>query len=84
MQLNPPIHVITPLGEGLAFLLEDGRSGVEWQVFIKRTGESWWFRNLHVRLAQDATENIGPVSPFTLLGPLLESHIKRYKDNNWL
>lgn len=85
MQLDPPIHVLTPLGPGLAFIYEgEGRSGVEWLVFIKRTGEPWFFRNPHIRLADDTTESIGPASPFTKLGKLLERHVDRYKKNGWL
>lgn len=85
MQLNPPIHVLTPLGAGLAYIYEgDGRSGVEWLVFIKRTGEPWFFRNMHVRLADDTTESIGPASPFTSLGWLLEKQVERYRINGWL
>jgi hypothetical protein len=85
MQLDPPICVLTPLGAGLAYLYEgEGRSGVEWLVFIKRTGEPWFFRNPHVRLMTDTTEGIGPVSQFTEIGPLLEKQIARYQANGWL
>ncbi len=84
MRLEPPIQVMTPLGLGLACFLEDGPAGVEWQVFIRRTGESWYFRNPYIRLASDATIGIGPVSPFFNLPRELESHVKRYKDNGWL
>lgn len=85
MQLSPPIHVITPLGPGLAYIYEgEGRSGIEWLVFIKRTGEPWFFRNPHIRLADDLTENIGPSSQFTNLGLGLERQVKRYRENGWL
>ena len=84
MQLDPPIYVLTPLGAGLAYFMEDGRSGVEWLVFIKRTGEPWFFRNPHIRLMTDTTEGIGPISPFTEISPLIEKQIKRYRENGWL
>lgn len=84
MRLDPPIQVMTPLGLGLAYFLEDGPAGVEWQVFIRRTGESWYFRNPYIRLAPEATIGIGPVSPFYNLPPELERHIARYKTNGWL
>lgn len=83
MQLNPTITVLTPLGEGIAYFMEDGVTGIEWQVFIKRTGESWWFRNPHIRLIPSATVGIGPVSDFTDL-LVWQNQIDRYKQNRWI
>lgn len=85
MQLNPPIPVETPLGYGFAHLLEDGRAGADaiWQVFIARTGESWWFGNRYIRLSSDITVGIGPISPIEIPRGL-ERHVERYKTNGWL
>lgn len=84
MQLSPPLHLLTPLGDGFAHFLEDGERGVEWQVFICRTGESWWFRNHQVRLVNNITLGVGPVSAFEGLSPELAAQVERYRTNGWL
>lgn len=83
-QVNPPIHVVTPLGDAFCYFLEDGPRGVEWQTFIARTGESWWWRNHHVRQVDNITTKCGPHSPFTDITPELQEHIDRYVANGWL
>ncbi len=75
--------MLTPLGSGLACFLADEWDEVEWQVFVKATGESWWFQNRFVRLAESATLGVGS-SPFTRLPPTLERHAERYRANGWL
>lgn len=52
LQLDPPIPLLTPRGEGLAHLVID--YGMEhhlyWTVFIDETGECWTFPNPQVRI----------------------------------
>lgn len=51
LQLNPPIPLHTPKGEGIAWLITD--YGMEhnlmWTVAIDATGEIWTFSNSEVR-----------------------------------
>lgn len=84
MQLDPPLHVLTPLGDGFCHFLEDGPRGVEWQVFIARTGESWWWRNHHVRAVDNITTKCGPASPFDGITAEIQAQIDRYRTNGWL
>lgn len=84
-RFNPAIKVITPLGPAIAIGIDTGESGsAMWLVFIKRTGEPWFFRNPYVRLASDISEGWGPPSPFIDIPLGLEKHIDRYKKNGWL
>ncbi len=57
LQLDPPIPLNTPKGEGLAHILTD--LGVEydlqWTVFIDKTGECWTFSNRQVRAIKNIT-----------------------------
>jgi hypothetical protein len=55
-QLNPPIPLDTPKGEGLALLVIDygAEHNILWTVAINETGEIWTFMNSFVR----ATKNI--------------------------
>lgn len=56
-QLNPPIPMITPKGEGLALALID--YGIDfdlmWIVAINKTGEIWTFKNPEVRAVKNIT-----------------------------
>lgn len=56
LQLNPPLPVITPKGEGYAHILLDygPESDLYWTVLITATGEIWTFSNREIR----ATKNI--------------------------
>jgi hypothetical protein len=56
LQLNPPIPMQTPKGEGLAWLVLDysAEYNLLWTVAINETGEIWTFANPEVR----ATKNI--------------------------
>lgn len=56
LQLNPPLPMLTPKGEGFAHVLIDygPESDLYWTVFITATGEVWTFANREVR----ATKNI--------------------------
>ncbi|TCV94111.1 hypothetical protein EC912_104308 [Luteibacter rhizovicinus] len=63
LQLNPPLPMNTPKGEGFAhFLLDYGpESDLYWTVFITETGEIWTFSNREVRASKNIT--LGRVSP---------------------
>lgn len=55
-QLNPPLPVMTPLGEAVAyFLWTDDANLQTFGVFQLKTGESWWFDNRFVRLIPSIT-----------------------------
>lgn len=56
VQLNPSIPMLTPKGEGLAWLVTDYgiEHNLQWTVAINATGEIWNFSNQDVR----ATKNI--------------------------
>lgn len=58
IQLNPPIPLFTPKGEGLAhFIIDYGiEHNLYWVVFIDSTGECWTFQNPEVRATKNITE----------------------------
>ena len=55
LQLNPPIPLSTPKGEGLAHVLIDYGPEMDlyWTVFITATGEIWTFSNRDVRASKN-------------------------------
>lgn len=57
IQLNPPLPMNTPKGEGFAHVLIDygPESDLYWTVFITETGEIWTFANRHVRASKNIT-----------------------------
>ena len=57
MQLNPPIPMNTPKGEGFAHILIDygPESDLYWTVFITETGEVWTYANRYVRALKNIT-----------------------------
>ena len=63
LQLNPPLPLNTPKGEGFAhFLIDYGpESDLYWTVFITATGEIWTFANREVRASKNIT--LGRSSP---------------------
>lgn len=63
LQLNPPLPLNTPKGEGFAhFLIDYGpESDLYWTVFITATGEIWTFSNREVRASKNIT--LGRTSP---------------------
>jgi hypothetical protein len=63
LQLNPPLPMNTPKGEGFAqFLIDYGpESDLYWTVFITETGEIWTFANREVRASKNIT--LGRTSP---------------------
>lgn len=63
LQLNPPLPMNTPKGEGFAHVLIDygPESDLYWAVFITESGEIWTFANREVRASKNIT--LGRVSP---------------------
>ncbi|GAA0907786.1 hypothetical protein GCM10009552_16180 [Rothia nasimurium] len=63
LQLNPPLPMNTPKGEGFAhFLIDYGpESDLYWTVLITESGEIWTFANKEVRASKNIT--LGRVSP---------------------
>jgi len=59
IQLNPPLPLNTPKGEGLAHLVLDygPEHNLIWTVFINETGECWSFQNPEVRATKNITMN---------------------------
>lgn len=57
LQLDPPIPMVTPKGEGFAHILLDygPESDLYWTVLITETGEIWTYANRHVRAAKNIT-----------------------------
>ena len=57
LQLNPPLPLDTPKGEGLAHVLIDygPEADLYWTVFINATGEIWTFANRDVRASKNIT-----------------------------
>ncbi len=63
IQLNPPLPMNTPKGEGFAHVLIDygPESDLYWTVFITETGEIWTFANRQVRASKNIT--LGRTNP---------------------
>ena len=57
LQLNPPLPLKTPKGEGFAhFLIDYGpESDLYWTVLITQTGEIWTLANKEVRASKNIT-----------------------------
>lgn len=55
IQLNPPLPLMTPKGEGIAHFLIDYslEDNLYWVVFITETGECWTFANPKIRAAKN-------------------------------
>lgn len=66
IQLDPPIPVITPKGEGYAHVLID--YGPEyhllWVCFLDDTGECWTLANPDIRGPKNVTMGRREISPF--------------------
>ena len=58
LQLNPPIPMVTPKGEGMAHLTIDFglEHHLQWVVFIDDTGECWIFDNPDIRIQDNQTK----------------------------
>jgi hypothetical protein len=63
LQLNPPIPMNTPKGEGFAHILIDygPESDLYWTVLITATGEIWTYANRYVRASKNIT--LGRIDP---------------------
>lgn len=57
LQLNPPLWLETPKGQGLAhFVIDPGvEHDLQWVCFINETGEVWTFANPEVQAAKNRT-----------------------------
>jgi hypothetical protein len=57
IQLNPPIPLSTPKGNGWAFFLIDRSQehDLEWVTFLDETGECWTFNNSQIRIQKNYT-----------------------------
>lgn len=57
IQLNPPIPLSTPKGDGIAWLVSDygAEYNLLWTVAIDETGEIWTFENTEVRAIKNIT-----------------------------
>ena len=74
LQLNPPIPMNTPKGEGFAHILLDygPESDLYWTVLITETGEIWTYANKYVRGSKNIT--LGRVDPSSPGLPSLQVH----------
>jgi hypothetical protein len=65
-QLNPPIPVITPKGEGYAHLIIDygPEFSLLWVCFQDDTGECWTWPNHEIRGPKNTTMGRHTLSPF--------------------
>lgn len=66
IQLNPPLPLFTPKGNGLAhFLIDYGIEGdLYWTVFQDGTGECWTWNNKDVRAQKNITAGRSYITPF--------------------
>jgi hypothetical protein len=57
LQLNPPIPISTPKGNGLAWLVIDygAEHHLMWTVALDESGEIWTFRNPDIRALKNIT-----------------------------
>jgi len=69
MQLNPPIPMNTPKGEGFAHVMLDygPESDLYWVVLITDTGEIWTYANRYVRASKNIT--LGRTNPTQPMAP---------------
>ena len=66
-QLNPPIPLKTPRGNGLAhFVIDQGiEHNLLWVVFLDESGECWTYGNPDIRALKNITQGREHISPFT-------------------
>jgi hypothetical protein len=80
IQLDPILHVITPLGKANAHFLNyiDDDHYAVFGCFQVSTGESWWWPSKHVRLNTSVT---GEHTSLSEIAPVagLDAHIGRHK-----
>ncbi len=78
-QLNPTIRVMTPLGEALAFFIQESGQEIYYGVFQVKTGEQWWFENDKVRLYPCLSEGQATVSPISPMAGLQKHQARHSK-----
>lgn len=54
---NPPIRVVTPLGDAVAYFLWTEDRAVYFGVFQDETAEQWWFENYYIRIGTSITDD---------------------------
>ena len=57
VQLNPPLPMSTPKGDGYAyFMIDFGQDHhLQWVVFLDENGECWSFENPYIRMQKNYT-----------------------------
>lgn len=83
-QLDPPIRVITPLGDAVAYFLWTEDRAVYFGVFQDETGEQWWFENYYIRIDPSITDTPRKTTPIFVppdMDAALEKHRERYPDH---
>lgn len=57
LQLNPPLPVTTPKGDGLAHLVIDygAEHHLMWVVWLDASGECWTYPNPEIRACKNVT-----------------------------
>jgi len=79
LQLNPPLEMVTPLGEAEAHFLESSGDRIYFGVFQKNTGENWWWENCNIRLGKCLTSgrcNLSSIKLTPDLEKALSEHLK--------
>lgn len=63
LQLNPPIPMTTPKGDGFAHFMIDysHEDNIYWVVFQDDTGECWTWANPQIRMQKNIT--LGRLNP---------------------
>ncbi len=77
-RLDPPVWLMTPLGEAEAeFVIDRGpEHHIQWVCWILETGECWTLRNPEVRRATNVTMGRDAV---TLFGAETVARFKRFQ-----
>jgi hypothetical protein len=77
-QINPPLALVTPLGDALAHFIYGDSQDVVWCCFQLETGECWWWRNHEIRYAPSITGQNPVISPIQLK-PANEDALARHR-----
>jgi hypothetical protein len=77
-QLDPPMRVITPLGNAVAYFVWTEDRAVFWGVFQDETGEQWWFENYYVRIDPSITDTPHRTSAI-FIPPDLEAALAKHR-----
>ena len=66
LQLQPPIPVVTPMGDAIAHLVIDYsiEHSIHWVVFMEDTGQCWTLPNEQIRAQRNIT--LGRYNPCLL------------------